>query len=130
MDEEISFEEFSGFYNQVLKELMEKYQDMSQDDCLKSRFIMSTVAQNAAARGARKGPQVKKYRKIQEKCAFWSDAIQHRLIKEGMSKKDLEEAMAKLGENDSASDAGSAGTDSGASGTEPRASGTESGASE
>ena len=98
MDDEIPADEFFDYYSKVTDELMKNYQDYSHEHCLKSHFVVSTLAQNAATRGARKGPAVKKYRKVQEKCSFWGDAIKLRLTKEGMTNKEIDEALAALGE--------------------------------
>jgi len=98
MDTEISFEEFEAYYKDVIGYLQQNYQEMDQPALIKARYITSIVAANAYDRARRKGPQHKKYRKMAEKCEFWSEAIKYRLLKEGLREAQLEEAEQKLSE--------------------------------
>ena len=82
MDHELEFGEFNEYYNTVMAELNANYQNYDAEALLNMRYILSTVAVNAQAWSMRKDKNSKKYRKIDEKCRFWFDAITYKLTKE------------------------------------------------
>lgn len=99
MDTEIPFQEFEEYYRQVLKHLTENFSEMSQEEKIKGKYIVALVESNSAARAKRKGAEMKKYRKIQEKMAFWNGALSYNLKKEGLSEQEIDEAIRKLNQD-------------------------------
>ncbi|HHZ16924.1 MAG TPA: hypothetical protein PLJ33_06840 [Peptococcaceae bacterium] len=99
MDTEISFKEFEGYYRTVLNYLNTHFDKMSQDEKIKAKFITSIIESNSEARARRKGPEMKKYRKFQEKMKFWNDAIIYHLKKAGMTEQEIEAALQKLNDD-------------------------------
>ena len=63
MDSEIEFSEFQDYYNKVLEKLNQDYQELTEDELLKIRYVLNTIAVNAENRWARKDKYVKKYKK-------------------------------------------------------------------
>lgn len=98
MDTEIPFKEFEEYYQEIIDFLQKDYDDLEQADLIKARYIATIVASNALGRAKRKEAQVKRYRKMAEKCDFWAEAIKFRLLHEGMTEKELDEAEKALGE--------------------------------
>jgi hypothetical protein len=98
MDTEIPFEEFEAYYKDVIGYLQKNYEPMDHASLIKARYITSIVAANASDRASRKLPQFKKYRKMAEKCEFWSESIKYRLLKEGLTEEQIDEAEQKLSE--------------------------------
>lgn len=82
MDHELEFGEFNAYYNTVMEELNGNYQGYDAEALLTMRYVLSTVAVNAQAWSMRKDKNGKKYRKINEKCRFWFDAITYKLTRE------------------------------------------------
>jgi len=99
MDTEISFEEFSEYYQQVIKELNANFSNMNRDERLKARYICSIVQANAESRAKRSKQHAKPYKKMAAKCAFWADAINYHLLKDGMSQAEIDEKTQQI--NDS-----------------------------
>ena len=100
MDSEIPFEEFKDYYGQNMNYLQTNYDGMNNDELFTAKYILDIVSSNGESRALRKGPESKKYKKMGEKAAFWSDAIEFRLKKEGMSKQDIDTAVAKIGQEE------------------------------
>ncbi len=97
MDTELPFEEFQGYYQAVMAFLLKDYQELSQDDLIKAKGIVSVMAANAKARALAKDQNRKKFAKMAEKSAFWDDAITRRLTKtEGMSTDELQQKIDAL----------------------------------
>lgn len=96
MDTEISFEEFSGYYNDLLGHLNPNSPELSEVELHQARFILLNLNTNAVDRAARKGPQAKKYKKMAEKSKFWEDAIRYRLTQMGLTEKQIKDAYASL----------------------------------
>ena len=96
MDTEIPFEEFSDFYQSLINELNANYAELSQDSLLKSRYTCSIVQANADSRARKSKTNAKAYRKMASKCAFWADAINYRLLKEGMSQAEIDQATEEI----------------------------------
>lgn len=96
MDTEIEFVEFTDYYRQVTDYLNLNYDSMSKDELLKAKFILTIVTANSGSRAQRKGTNAKKYKKMQEKTSFWGNAINFRLLKEGMTQKEIDEQVEKI----------------------------------
>ena len=97
MDTEIEFNEFDEYYKSIMDKLSKDYQELKEEELLKMRYILNTVAVNAENRSARKDKYMKKFRKIGEKTRFWSDAISHKLKHEmDYTDKALEEADERI----------------------------------
>ncbi len=91
MDHELEFGEFNAYYNEVIKELNDHYSEYDGDALLTMRYVLSTMAVNAQAWSMRKDKNSKKYKKINDKCRFWFDAIGYKLEKElGYTKEQIE----------------------------------------
>lgn len=98
MDTEIPFDEFEAYYKEIMDALQNDYQSMEHGTLIKVRYITTILADNATARSQRKGPKLKKYRKMAEKSDFWSEAIKFRLLQEGLTVEQIDEAEEKLKE--------------------------------
>lgn len=96
MDTEIPFDEFNGYYKELIAELNANFNGYNQDDCLKAICICLIVRSNADARATRSKANAKSFKKIGAKCAFWEDAINYRLRNEGMSASAIEEAVREI----------------------------------
>lgn len=99
MDTEIPFEEFSVYYQDVIDKLNQDFQELSQDECVKARYICSILQANAEMRAKNSKAHAKAFKKMMTKSGFWADAIAYRLLKEGMTQEDLDKASEAL--NDS-----------------------------
>lgn len=91
-DEEIPFEEFNRYYKNLLEVLNTDFANFGQDECIKARYICSIVQTNAEARSKSSKVNSKAFKKINVKCGFWFDAINFRLLKEGMTQQEIDEA--------------------------------------
>lgn len=98
METEIPFAEFKEYYDNVMDYLQKNYNRMDNNELISARFILDIVSNNAKARAARKGPDSKKYKKISEKCTFWSNAINFRLQNDGMTQQEIDEKIEQLNE--------------------------------
>lgn len=96
MDTEISFEEFSGYYNDVIGLINDKFQELSEAELNQARFILLNLSTNARNRAARRSLHAKKYKKMAEKSQFWADAIGYRLTQMGLTQKQIADAYASL----------------------------------
>jgi hypothetical protein len=102
MDTEIPFQEFTAYYNKVIEYLRSSFEKLEQEEKIKAKYIVSIVESNSAARAQRKGSEMKKYKKMQEKMAFWDSAIIYNLTKAGMSQQEIDDALRQLNqENES-----------------------------
>ncbi|MEL7566378.1 MAG: hypothetical protein AAGU27_16055 [Dehalobacterium sp.] len=99
MDTEISYDEFAAFYADFMGDLNKSFPELDQDALIKGRFICSILQANSADRSRRKTAYAKKYKKMMEKSEFWAGAIKHRLLKEGMTIAELDEADKALHES-------------------------------
>jgi len=100
METEIAFEEFKDYYEQIMDYLQNSYDGMTDNELFAARFVLDIVSSNSKSRAIRKGPESKKYKKIAEKTSFWSEAIEFRLKKAGMSQHDIDAAVAKIGQEE------------------------------
>ena len=97
MDTELEFNEFNAYYNEIIAELNGHYQEYDENNLLTMRYVLNTVAVNGQAWSLRKDKNSKKYKKIYEKCRFWSDAITYKLKKElGYTDEAIDEAEEKI----------------------------------
>ncbi|MCR6544328.1 hypothetical protein [Dehalobacterium formicoaceticum] len=96
METEISYEEFAAYYADFMEYLNKNYGDMDQETLLKGRFICLILEANSQERSRRKSPEAKKFRKMMEKSNFWAGAIKHRLLNEGMTAGEIDEAQEAL----------------------------------
>jgi hypothetical protein len=99
MEEEISFEEFSQYYKDLINFLNNDFSNLNQDECIKTRFICTIVQGNAQSRGKSSRINSKAFKKMDKKCAFWADAINYRLLKEGMTQQQIEEAALAISDS-------------------------------
>ncbi|HVJ48383.1 hypothetical protein [Desulfitobacterium sp.] len=98
METEIPFDEFSDYYKHVIQALNEGFEDMDQEMRLKARYICSIVQANADSRAKRGKANNKMYKKISAKAGFWLDAINFRLIKDGMTQEDIDKRIEEINE--------------------------------
>lgn len=97
MTTEISFAEFSEYYQKVLDFLMSDFDNLDKDALLKMSGVCQITALNASGRSMRKDANSKKFGKMGAKMKFWQDAIDYKLNKEyGMTAEDIEEAVEAL----------------------------------
>lgn len=92
MDEEISFEEFSNYYQKVIDGLTEQNENFSEEEVWKALFITENLMSNADARAKEiKGPQVKKYKKMSQRMQLWAKNLVARLYKLGYTDDQINE---------------------------------------
>lgn len=99
MDTEIPFEEFSAYYQSVIETLNRDFQDLDRESCLKARYICSILQANAELRAKESKAHAKPFKKMEKKTGFWAEAIAYRLLKEGMTQAEMDQATEKI--NDS-----------------------------
>jgi hypothetical protein len=99
METEIPFDEFSEYYKSLIETLNSSFEGMDQDMRLKARYACSIVQANADSRAQRSKVNTKAYKKISSKCTFWMDAINFRLIKEGMTQQEIDKATEDINES-------------------------------
>lgn len=99
MDTEIPFDEFSTFYKSLIETLNSNFEDMDQAMRLKARYACSIVQANADSRAQRSKSNAKAYKKISSKCTFWTDAINFRLLKDGMTQQEIDQATEEINES-------------------------------
>lgn len=92
MEDQISFEEFSSYYRQLIDELNQTFDNLDKDDRVKALYICSIVQSNAESRIKESKTTAKAFKKMGAKCAFWRDALKFNLEKDGMSAQDIEQA--------------------------------------
>jgi len=96
METEISFEEFSQYYKSLIECLNTTFEDMDQDTRLKARYACSIVQANADSRVKREKKNAKAYKKMSAKTAFWMNAINYRLLKDGMTQAEIDQLQKLL----------------------------------
>ncbi|ACL21447.1 MULTISPECIES: hypothetical protein [Desulfitobacterium] len=99
MDDEIPFDEFSQYYKSLIECLNTTFEEMDQDTRIKGRYACSIVQANAESREKREKKNAKAFKKISAKTAFWMNAINYRLLKEGLTQAEIDQAMEAI--NDS-----------------------------
>ena len=67
MEEELPFAEFQSYYTSVMAFLQKEYQDLTVDDLLKAKGILSIMGANAKTRALVKNENRKKFQKMAEK---------------------------------------------------------------
>ncbi len=100
MTEELSFNEFSEYYQEVISFLQSEYQDLNEEDLLKAQGICGIISSNAQARAAKKDSNRKKFQKMGEKAGFWEGSIKMRLAKSGLSPAEIDKKQAELWQED------------------------------
>lgn len=96
MDSEIPFDEFSEYHKNVIQVLNETFEGMDQETRLKARYICSIVQANADSRAKRSKANAKAYKKIRSKAGFWMDAINFRLLKDGMTQAEIDKRTEEI----------------------------------
>ncbi len=96
MDAELPFAEFQHFYQSLMDYLMKNYQDMSQDDLLKAKGMVTIVVANAQLRAGHKDENRKKFHKMAEKGKLWEEAITLNLTKAGMTRDAIDEKIGEM----------------------------------
>lgn len=96
MDSEISYEEFSAYYEEVLDYFTNNYQNFDTDTLSKGRYIASIINANAVSRAKRKGIYAKKYKKIAEKMNLWTGALNYRLLENGLTQLEIDAAEEEI----------------------------------
>lgn len=96
MDTEIPFDEFSEYYQHVIQALNDTFEGMDQETCLQARYICSIVQANADSRAKRSKANAKAYKKISSKAGFWMDAINFRLLKDGMTQAEIDKKTEEI----------------------------------
>lgn len=100
MDAELSVEEFSAYYKELVAYLTAEFENMDQEALLQARYICSIVQANASDRAKQSKVTTKAFKKMSSKCSFWSDAISFRLQKHlGLSQADIDQAMEQINES-------------------------------
>ncbi len=98
MDTEISYDEFASFYTGFMEYLNKSFPELDREALIKGHFVCSVLQANSWERSRRKISVAKRYKKMAEKSQFWADAIKHRLVKEGMTPREIDEAEQALDE--------------------------------
>ncbi|WP_425800332.1 hypothetical protein [Desulfitobacterium sp. Sab5] len=96
MDSEIPFDEFSEYHKNVIKVLKDSFEEMEQETRLQARYICSIVQANADSRAKRSKANTKAYKKISSKAGFWMDAINFRLLKDGMLQAEIDKRTEEI----------------------------------
>lgn len=99
METEISFEEFSQYYRNLISELNQRFSDLDNDARIQALYICSIVQSNADARAKGSKTNAKAFKKMSSKCAFWADAIKFNLGKDGMTPEEIEKATEEINAN-------------------------------
>lgn len=99
MDTEIPYEEFSAYYHDLITELNQSFNDLDKEMRIKALYICSIVQANADSRAKQNKANAKAFKKMSSKCAFWSDAINFHLRKDGMTPEEIDRATEEI--NDS-----------------------------
>lgn len=96
MTEELPFDEFVEYFQKTMDFLQISYQDMTAEELIKAKGICDIISANAKARAMKKDANRKKFMKMDEKADFWQSAIETRLLKQGLSQKEINEKEESL----------------------------------
>ncbi|SDY57543.1 hypothetical protein SAMN05421736_102311 [Evansella caseinilytica] len=97
MDEEISFEEFDGYYKRAIDYFNEHADQFEEDAIWKALFISENVMSNADARSAtEKGAKAKKYKKMAQRLSLWAQNFTGRLAQQGYSKDEMNQRFEEM----------------------------------
>ncbi|MGI5902403.1 MAG: hypothetical protein ACOX7U_08020 [Desulfitobacteriia bacterium] len=96
MDSLLPFAEYKEFYTEVIEELNKNYSELDQKARLQARYICNTIKVNAESRARGNKINGKAFKKMAAKCAFWVEAIDHRLGKEGLDLKEINRLMEEI----------------------------------
>ncbi|EZH67697.1 hypothetical protein DH09_07160 [Bacillaceae bacterium JMAK1] len=98
MEEEIDFKEFQAYYKKVTDYLQAEGQNFDEDKLWKGLLIVESIASNASnrAKEIRKGPEVKKYKRMNERMKLWAQNFTKRLVELGYTDEDINERFHKM----------------------------------
>lgn len=98
MEEEISFEEFSDFYQKVIGRLGEKNDSFAEDDIWKGLFITENIMSNARARAqeTKNAQMKKKYKKMAQRTELWAKNLLSRLYQLGYKDEEINERFEQM----------------------------------
>ncbi|GAK06560.1 MULTISPECIES: hypothetical protein [Geomicrobium] len=98
MEEEIDFKEFQAYYKKVTDYLQAEGQNFDEDKLWKGLLIVESIASNASnrAKEIRKGPEVKKYKRMNERMKLWAQNFTKRLAELGYTDEDINERFHKM----------------------------------
>lgn len=92
MDEEISFQEFSDYYKQIIEHLGHHSESFNEENLWKALFIVENVMSNANARASeKKGSEAKKYKKMAERTQLWARNLVDRIYELGYTDEQINE---------------------------------------
>ncbi len=98
MDSEIPFEEFNDYYTRYIEFLKGNFESLNEEESLEGLLILNSLKSNSEDRAKRKGKEAKKYNKMFERTGIWAGAMFQRLVKLGLSEKEIEARYEALGE--------------------------------
>jgi len=96
MESDLPFPEFQEYFRKLIEELRTNFEAMSSEERIQARYICKIVGTNAQIRAGKSRLHMKQFRKINEKCQFWLEAIDFRLEKEGLSEQEIEDKMEQV----------------------------------
>lgn len=89
MDTEISFDEFDGYYKQVVEFLNDNWTGLNEDETMHMLFILDNLKSNAEDRAKRKEKEAKKYAKMAQRSEIWANALIKRLRDAGLRDEEI-----------------------------------------
>jgi len=98
MDSELPYDEFDQYFQDYIAYLGLNYEGFDQESTVKARFIVSILNVNSVERARSKGPHAKKFKKMGEKSKVWVDALNYRLLKQGMTQDQIDAANQAVSE--------------------------------
>lgn len=103
MDEEISYDEFRDYYQNVIDELDANASGYEEEQVWKALFITESIMSNAEDREKRtkKKQESKKFGKMQERSRVYSQHFTKRLKEAGYSEEDINGQFEKMLEGSS-----------------------------
>lgn len=89
MDTEISFDEFDGYYKQVVAFLNDNWKELNEEDSMCMLFILDNLKSNGEDRSKRKVKEAKKYAKMAQRTEIWANALIGRLREAGLTDEEI-----------------------------------------
>ncbi|GEB32197.1 MULTISPECIES: hypothetical protein [Brevibacillus] len=89
MDTEISFDEFDGYYKQVVAFLNDNWKELNEEDSMRMLFILDNLKSNGEDRSKRKVKEAKKYAKMAQRTEIWANALIGRLREAGLTDEEI-----------------------------------------
>ncbi|GAK12824.1 hypothetical protein [Geomicrobium sp. JCM 19039] len=98
MEEEIDFKEFQAYYKKVTDYLQAEGQDLEEENLWKGLLVVESIASNSSnrAKEIRKGPEVKKYKRMNERMKLWAQNITKRLTALGYTDEQINERFHEM----------------------------------